>query len=220
MGATGTRNWMRVGRVIVLTMVLLGATAGTPAGADAPNMGGGTLAGTINFAAPGIPPINTPCAEVDFSFSLEGSAAIVNGEGIFFAGAIGNPADGDPQVFPSPPVTGTGHSDCENTSVGGGTLSIDEIDAENPFTGPGRIKCTAPPGKTSISGVYVRTLGDVSAVVSAQCQINTSPPDRVAFIIRGQVTPTTPGQGVTTSVVNASFVGGFVVVPAGDPIQP
>lgn len=173
------------------------------------NFGGGAIEGDVTFTSPGVPPVNTPCQPVSFSLTVRAVAVVSNSAGAEFAGVIGS--------IPLRPllgsdISGSGSSTCENASVGGGTLNIAAFRARNPVT-LALFLCTA------MTGTYVRTLTDVTAVIGTTtlgggCAITRQPTGRVAFVIRAEFAPEAVGAGLTTGITSARFAGTFTVVPA------
>lgn len=200
----------------LLAVAVLGnlTTAAGPVQAQGSiNFGGGTLVGTASFSGNGVPPVNTPCQPISFSLQLKAALTLANASGQEFVGTV-------PEDPTSGFLGGSGSSNCENTTVGGGTLAINGFSVTQ-ATG-GTLTCTG------FSGTYVRTATDLSAVLGSGplstdgCKITGSPTGKVAIIVRAEVVPTPgTGNGVSTGVTAATFSGTFTVVPAeGQPSTP
>jgi len=203
-------------RLLIVAMVgLLVATGSNwPGQAAEPSVGGGTLTGRVTFGTNGtlpVPPVNTPCRQVGFTFDAFATIAIRNLGGSFFVGTAGNAQAGTG-------LTGSGTSECENFTVGGGRLALDAISVTNPQT-TGTLVCHGLQGAgTPLLGSYTRTLTDLTAVVGGQCGINHGLTGNVAIVIRAQLVPDDKvGDGVTAGVASARMAAAFTVVPAGDP---
>jgi len=206
----------RLSAIAVAMASVLFISAPTAASAAlATNFGAGTLEGTLNFR-PAVPPLNTPCQLVTFTFRMKAVAVLGTSTGNQFAGVIGL------VVVPLHPlfsggmdITGSGFSRCENATVGGGTITVNAFSARNLVT-QNTVLCTA------MTGGYVRTGTDVNAEVGATglgqgCKVNsqgTGTIGHTAVALHAELTPTAPGAGVTVGVSLAVLVGTFVVVPA------
>jgi len=193
----------------IVALLVLAPTAG-PAQAGAPNVGGGTLRGTVSYAVTkGLPRIHMPCQDVAFTFNAFATIAVRNLAGSQWAGTIGDPQAGTG-------VTGSGSGACEAASVGGGVFTVNAINVTHPFTS-GTLSCQGLAGG-ALTGSYTRTLTDLTAVVGGKCSVNAQATDNVAIVIRAEFVPTGEvGDGVTAGITSAALAAVFTVVPAGDP---
>lgn len=198
----------RRGVTVAIVGLLAMVAGGGQAHAGQPNVGAGTLRGTVTYAAgQGLPPFNTPCKDVAFAFNAFATIAVENLAGSDWVGTIGDPQAGTG-------MTGSGSASCESATVGGGEFNVDAIDIRHPIT-TGTLTCQGIVGGP-LTGSYTRTLSDLTAVVGGKCSINGHPTDNVAILIRAEVIPTgEPGDGVTAGVTSAALIATFTVVPAG-----
>ncbi len=153
-------------------------------------VGAGSAAGTVSFAAPGVPKTGDPCAPTSFSLSGSSEAFAINTVITGYAGPI--------------TLTGSGSSSCESTSAASGLLALTASG-----TGPtgSTVQCT------NLTGGYTRVATDVVAQLGGTCVVNNYAAP-VSFVFRGEFAPTGVGAGVTTSIRTASFDGAFLVAPA------
>lgn len=191
-----SRAAVAVGTLVVLMVV----PSVAPAGADGPpNLGGGELIGRVAFDPPGLPPVNTPCRTVRFSFTADANVAFLNAAGAFWVGSLDSTTTR---------LTGTGSSHCENATVGGGELTINAIDVLHPTT-TGALTCSP------MRGAYTRTASELTAVLGGACTISGQETGRVAIVLRGYLLPAPgTGNGVTTTITSFDFRAAFTVVPA------
>lgn len=192
---------MNAKRIITILAVAIGLLYGNlaPASAAPANAGGGTLVGDVTFTGKRVPPLNTPCVDVSFTFEVQATITLANSaqaQGVWTL----------PNSLTASKLTGSGASDCENATVGGGDLTVNAITATNQVT-TGTLSCS------SLNGAYTRTGTDLKAVLGGDCAINTHAAGRVAIHVRAEVVPTA-SNGITTGVSQASFTGTFMVIPA------
>jgi hypothetical protein len=185
-------------------------TGAGQAQAGEPNIGGGTLRGTVTYGgSQGLPPVNSPCRDVAFTFSAFAVIAIENLAQSDWIGTIGDAQAGTG-------ISGSGSSACDSATVGGGIFNVNAIDVVHPRTS-GRLICQGLTGGP-LTGSYTRTLTDLTAVVGGKCSINAYETDNVAIVIRAELVPTGEvGDGVTAGITSAALAAVFTVVPAGDP---
>lgn len=175
--------------MVVVGVLALGLTA-LPGPAQAANVGGGAVTGSVSFSAPGVPPAGQTCIATLFTLKGASHAAVLNTALSAFVGPVS--------------FDGHGGSACENASSGTGTLTLT---AQG--TGPTESRLSCP----TLSGIYLRAGAHVTAVLSGNCSINGLP-SMVNFAATVEFHPDTPGAGVTTNVMTATFAGDFVVAPA------
>lgn len=202
-----SRRLRRVLAGLIAAALSLSPLGAGPATADDPaNAGGGSFSGSISFSGAGIPPVNTPCRGTSFSIDVAATITLANGEGSFGTWLLTPPAGAN--------ITGSGHSTCENSTIGGGRLSLAAIDVVNPVTSS-RLRCGLD-GAQPLEGAFTRVATDVTAVLGGECFIDNFDVGKVAIYIRGEFTPSPlTGNGITTNVTQANVAGTFTVVPAG-----
>jgi hypothetical protein len=192
-------------RLVVLTCAIAGTVAIPHPAAAVTDIGGGALRGTVVFSNP-VPPINTPCRPTDFTFDMSGVISITASSVNTFTGVV-EKNFANTTTAQNSGIHGTGHSNCENASAGGGTITVDAITATNPLVQVNKFDCDP------MVGNYVRTFTDVTVIVAGQCRVVGAAVGHVSFVVRGEFLPTQPGAGITTPVGEATFGAGFAIVP-------
>lgn len=192
-----------IGVGLALVLALLGPQWGVAEAQTSSNIGGGQAEGSITFAAPGLAPLFAPCGAVDFTLDGDTRATVVINVATEGGGGAVDGFAGMVQL------DGSGHGFCENTSSGGGSLTVTVPEA------------TAPNGSTFgcdlLRGGYTRVGADVEAILGGECAVNSNPVP-VMFVFRGEFTPTGGSglsqPGLSEPVMTADFSGTFAVMPA------
>lgn len=164
-------------------------TTTTPPPGGGSNVGAGGFTGSVEFDAPGLPPILAPCAPTTFSFDGEAQAFVLNTTIVGYAG---------PVTF-----TGGGSSDCENATGGSGSLTL-SAEGEGPTDST--IVCE------SLTGDFSRFFVRAQINLTGDCTINGISTTGIVF--SADVLVAADGAtGITDPVMLARFAGDFAVSP-------
>jgi hypothetical protein len=165
---------------------LLAPAMGSAAGS---NIGAGTADGSVTFDPGHSVPTGIGCGTPSFTLTGTSKASVVANTIIKgYAGQMN--------------LSGSGSSTCENTSGGSGPLTLSVSSTGNSF-----VNCV------NLTGSYSRILTDVSATLGGTCTLNDLPNVPVSLVFHGEFAPTNSGGGVTAPITNATFAGGFVLLP-------
>lgn len=165
-------------------------TTTTPPSGEGSNVGAGGFMGSVEFDSPGLPPIAADCAPSTFDFTGEAQGFVLNTTILGYAGDV--------------TFTGTGSSDCENGTAGGGTMNL-SAEGEGPTEST--IVCE------SLTGDFSRVLVRAQINLTGDCTINGVNTTGIVFSADVLVVPEGEGAGITGPVMSAVFAGGFAVSP-------
>lgn len=152
-----------------------------------PTVGGGVIAGSIDFGTFGIPP--SLCEPSTSTWLMQSEAAVFNTAVVGFVGSVN--------------IEGSGTSACESVLFAEGFVSL-VAEGSGPLQST--LWCT-------LSGPYTRAHGGLVLHLSGECEINQHPITRVTVASTLVFAPTAVDGGLTTRVSDAVIAGSFTVVP-------
>lgn len=152
-----------------------------------PTVGGGVIAGSIDFGTLGIP--LSICEPSASTWLMQSEAAVFNTAVAGFVGSVN--------------IEGTGTSGCESVLFGEGFVSL-VADGSGPLEST--LRCT-------LSGPYTRVHAGLVLHLSGECEINRHRIARVALASTLGFSPAAVDGGLTTRVSDAVIAGSFTVVP-------
>lgn len=152
-----------------------------------PTVGGGVIAGSIDFGTLGIPP--SICEPSASTWLMQSEAAVFNTAVVGFVGPVS--------------IEGSGTSGCESVLFAEGFVSL-VAEGSGPLEST--LSCT-------LSGPYTRAHSALVLHLSGECEINQHPITRVTVASTLGFSPTAVDGGLTTRPSEAVIAGSFTVVP-------
>jgi hypothetical protein len=173
--------------------------AAAPVQADIANVGGGVVAGTLNFTQGGVPTVGLGCVATTWSFNANAAAIVID--------LVNDAAQGVANVSAS------GSSPCANSVGESGAISALTAKIFPTGTPLGfNVGSTFTCGPAVLPGSgYQRVGTHVHIDVRDTCQINGVTP-LVEFIAEGEFVPTT-APNTNNEFTSAAFAAGFAVAP-------
>jgi hypothetical protein len=161
------------------------------------NTGGGSLVGTVQFAAgQGVPGALQPCGATSWHFDGTAAGVVVDIASAEYAGPVAVRADGG--------------ATCALSSAETGSVSV-TVDSTLPI---GAFHCPPQAGDAALSGIYLRIGAHVVVDVRGSCAVAAKGQGSVEFFATGEFAPTATSDGSPSGqVTKAAFAGGFALDP-------